>query len=405
MDLKSGYPFWAVRNGLGEPFPGLAGDVRCDLVVVGGGITGAIFADCFTREGLEVVVLDQRDVGWGSTAASTAMLQYEIDTHLIDLARRYGETAAVLAYRACLEAVRKVRARAARLGVDQRESDSLYLASTPRHLAEMQAEFALRRRHRFPVSWLEVDALRDSYGAEAPGAILSRAGAWLDPYQMARALLRSARRRGARVHDRAAVQRISANSRGVRIETRQGAVLRAPRVVIAAGYESQGFLSQRVAKNRSSYALATDHHVVGRHPAIADTLIWESARPYFYLRSSGDGRIIAGGEDDEIDVPARRDARVDAKARRIARRVSQFLPEVQLSPAWAWAGTFAETFDGLPFIGAHPQWGPRVFFAMAYGGNGITFSHIGADLLSAQLAGRRHPLSELFSFKRLEHRP
>ena len=79
------------------------------------------------------------------------------------------------------------------------------------------------------------------------------------------------------------------------------------------------------------------------------------------------------------------------------------MPRRPRSPAWAWAGTFAETFDGLPFLGPHPQWGPRVFFAMAYGGNGITFSQIGTELLAATLERRSHLLRALFSFERLSH--
>lgn len=71
-----------------------------------------------------------------------------------------------------------------------------------------------------------------------------------------------------------------------------------------------------------------------------------------------------------------------------------------MTPAFAWAGTFAETRDGLAFFGAHPQWGPRVLFAMAYGGNGITYSMIGAGLLRAAIERRRHRLATLFGFTR-----
>ncbi|HVK93988.1 MAG TPA: hypothetical protein VM571_04600, partial [Noviherbaspirillum sp.] len=77
-------------------------------------------------------------------------------------------------------------------------------------------------------------------------------------------------------------------------------------------------------------------------------------------------------------------------------------PHLPLAPAFAWAGTFAETEDGLPFFGVHPQLGPRVHFAMAYGGNGISYSMLGAGLLRASIEKRRHPLSELFGFGRLE---
>ena len=62
------------------------------MLVVGGGITGALIADALSHHGHEVAVIEQRDIGWGSTAASTALLQYEIDTHLLELAQRYGRT-------------------------------------------------------------------------------------------------------------------------------------------------------------------------------------------------------------------------------------------------------------------------------------------------------------------------
>ena len=109
MDLKSGYPFWAVRNGLMHAFPPLRDDLQCDVLVVGGGITGALIANELCAHGHDVAVIEQRDIGWGSTAASTALLQYEIDTHLIDLARQYGEAAAVLAYQACADAIPALR--------------------------------------------------------------------------------------------------------------------------------------------------------------------------------------------------------------------------------------------------------------------------------------------------------
>jgi len=39
--------------------------------------------------------------------------------------------------------------------------------------------------------------------------------------------------------------------------------------------------------------------------------------------------------------------------------------------------------------------------AMAYGGNGITYSVIGAELLRAGIERRAHPLARLFGFGRL----
>ena len=86
----------------------------------------------------------------------------------------------------------------------------------------------------------------------------------------------------------------------------------------------------------------------------------------------------------------------------LQQKIGALIPRFRdVEPAFAWGGTFAETSDGLPFFGPHEQFGPRVHFAMAYGGNGITYSMIGAGLLQARIQGRRHPCANLFSFARL----
>lgn len=401
MDLKSGYPWWAVRNGLMREFPALGEDLCCEVVVLGAGITGALIADELVRHGHEVAVLEQRDVGWGSTAASTALLQYEIDTHLVDLAARYGERQAVLAYRACAEAIPVLGKLAREVGaVDFADMDSLYCASRRRDLDTLAEEFRMRRRHGFDVEWLTPEAVRSGFGVTVPGAILSRQAARIDPYRMAWRLFARMARAGARVFDRSRIEAIRGGPRGVRVRMRSGHEVRAEHLVLAGGYGNQRWLSKSVARNRSSYAFITDPIEPGRLAALRRTMVWETARPYLYLRSTGDHRLLVGGEDDAIDVPARRDARVDAKAARLARRLGRLFPDLDARPAFAWAGTFAETDDGLPFFGPHREHGPRVHFAMAYGGNGITYSMIGAGLVRARIEGRRHPLARLFSFAR-----
>lgn len=403
MDLKSGYPYWAIKNGLMHAFPSLQKDLRCDVAVIGAGISGALIANELAAHGHQVAVFEERDVGWGSSAASTALLQYEIDTHMIDLAKRYGEDDAVLAYRACAEAIPMLQALAGELGdVDFGRMYSLYYASRLHHVAPMKAELALRQKHGFRVSWVPPNELRDHYGVEAPGAMLTELAARIDPYRMAYRLLMRLEQRGTPVFDRTPIETVEPAADGVSLRTTDGLRVQASQVVFAAGYASQKWLDQRVARNRSSYAFITDPLNKSKLRALADTIVWESARPYLYLRSTGDGRLLVGGEDDNIDIPLRRDARVNSKARKLVKKVRRAIPHLELEPAFAWAGTFAETADGLPFFGAHPQYGPRVQFAMAYGGNGISYSMAGASLIRALIEQREHPLAALFSFGRLQ---
>lgn len=403
MDLKSGYPFWAIKNGLMHAFPPLKSDLRCDVAIIGGGITGALIADELAAHGYEVAVVEQRDIGWGSSAASTALLQYEIDTHMLDLAKRYGEADAVLAYRQCAEAIAMLQDKARGIrDVDFAWADSLYYASKYRHARVLRDEFNLRLKHGFQVELLEPEALQENYRIDAPAAILSHQAARIDPYRMAYRLLARLEKRGSPVFDRTHIAEFHATSRSVTLRTEGGQTIRANHVVLAAGYANQHWLKQKVAQNRSSYAFISDPIETDTLGPLKDTMVWESARPYLYMRSTGDGRLLIGGEDDSVDVPARRDARVEKKARILHRKVTKLFPHLPLQLAFAWAGTFAETRDGLPFFGPHAQHGPRIHFAMAYGGNGITYSMLGADLLRALIEKRRHPLAALFDFKRLE---
>lgn len=285
--------------------------------------------------------------------------------------------------------------------VDFREQRSLYYASRPGHVALLREETALRDRHGLAVRWLDADALAADYGLRAHGAILSECSASVDPYRMTLKLLSRLRQRGAQVYDRTCIERVEPKRQGVVLRSADGARVDAGHVIVAAGYAGQRWIDRTVARNRSSYAFVTDPLEADVLQALGSTLVWETARPYLYLRSTGDGRLVVGGCDDAVDLPARRDRRVESRARRLSKQLQRRFPRLHLQPAFAWAGTFAETADGLPWFGPHPQYGPRVLFAMAYGGNGITYSMIGAGLLRARIEKRSHPLARLFSFDRL----
>jgi glycine/D-amino acid oxidase-like deaminating enzyme len=404
MDLKSGYPYWAVKNGLMATFPALQRDLRCDVAIIGAGITGALIARVFAANGYDTCIVEHRDVGWGSTAASTALLQYEIDTHLTELTKRYGEDDAALAYHACVQAVDEVTDIAREIrDVGFARARSLYYASKARHVRGLRDELHARRRIGIDVRWLSRERLQDDYGIDAPGALLSGHAARVDPYRMASRLLQRLAGKGVAIHDRTTVRELHPTARRVVLDIANGTRITADHVIVAAGYAAQQWIPQRVATNRSSYAFISDPLDATGLGRIADTVVWETARPYLYMRSTEDGRVLVGGEDDRVDIPQRRDRRVDAKARKLVKGVRAAMPNLpELVPAFAWAGTFAETKDGLPFFGPHPSLGSRVQFAMAYGGNGITYSVLGGALLRAHVERRAHPLKRLFGFERLK---
>lgn len=400
MDLISGTPFWPLRNGLIATYPALEASIEADVVVLGAGITGALAAWHLAEAGLAVVVVDQRDVAAGSTAASTCLLQYEVDTPLHRLVDLVGEDHAVRAYRACHDGLKKLARLDRRLGGGHgfRATESVQGASRAAHVPRLRRELEVRRRHGFDVEWWSRAQLRRVSSLPYPAALLTKEAGQIDAHRFTHSLLRSAAARGARIFDRTRVVRRTTTRRGVTLVTDRGCRIRARHLVVATGYEIAPYLADRLTDLVVTFALVTE-------PAAKFTgwpggrLIWETARPYVYLRQTDDGRVIIGGYDEPGCDPDRRDAFLARKSSLLARRFRQLLPDAPCEPAYAWAGTFAETPDGLPYIGRHPRV-PSTYFALGYGGNGITFSLLAAEIIRDLICEGRSREAELFRFDR-----
>ena len=398
MDLRSGRAYWPLNNGLMHTYPPLSAAEQADVLVIGAGITGALLADALTRAGLDVVVTDRRDAAFGSTSASTALLQYEIDTNLVDLIPLVGQRDAERAYHLCRESIDAVAALVRELPDDCgfRARGSLYYASNRKDARMLSREHAARRAAGLRVEHLDARDVQDRFGIQAPGALLSEDGAEVDPYRLAQHLLWAAQGRGARVYDRTEVRRLDEDSGGFTAHTDRGSSVRARWVVVATGYEAESFLGRRLADLKNSYALATEP--VAQEPWPTGCLLWETARPYLYARTTPDGRIVMGGEDDAHHNPARRERALPGKQKRLERKLERLLGR-PLETAFAWAGTFGETKDGLPFIGPKTR-GERLLFALGYGGNGITYSVQAARMLTELILGRPDPDMNIFRLDR-----
>ncbi len=106
------------------------------------------------------------------------------------------------------------------------------------------------------------------------------------------------------------------------------------------------------------------------------------------MRGTPDGRLLVGGADVPFKNAAARDLLLPRQVRRLQEQYAELFGEELPPVAYAWAGSFAETRDGLPFIGRVPGMNPRLQFALCYGGNGITYSVHAGDMIRAGIEGR-----------------
>jgi glycine/D-amino acid oxidase-like deaminating enzyme len=403
--LRLGRPVWLEHAGRPAPrYPSLSDHVETSVAIVGGGMTGALVAHAFASAGVATVVLERALVGRGSTAASSALLLQEPDLELTELARRYGLRTSRRIWQLSRDSVRGLIAllRRRRIDCDLDVRDAVYYAIDREDAARLRRECAFRTRAGFAAEWLEPAAIRRLTGIAAEGAIRTRRNAQFDPYRACLGVMRAATAEGACVFERSRVLQVRADKDRVRLRTSRG-VVTADRVVVATGYATPEFrpLTARFRMYRT-YVLGTEplHAAQRRRLGFADVLVWDAKRPYHYARWTPDHRLLLGGGDRLVRARQRSRLRLDAARCELrAYFEAQLPPLARVEMPFAWEGLFAMTSDSLPYIGPHRRY-PRHWFALGYGGNGMTFGFLAARLLLERWQGTRSGDQALFEFGR-----
>ncbi len=400
LDLRTGRTVWEIDPLAPSAFSAPQGGFSTDVLIVGAGITGAFIAERLARAGRTVVVLDRHAPQKASTSASTALLQWEIDTPMLGLEDRLGFETAAAIYRRSVDAVREIGAlvgpHAALCRFDWR--DTLYLSGNELDPADLREERRLRAHAGIHGDYLEQFELRGRFGFDREAALLYGGSAQVNPVRLARLMLDRAIAHGARVISPTLVTRYDCGLQGVTVGTEDGAEIGAQVLILANGYEMPDFVPAGRHEIVSTWAVAT----VPQTPGVVwpqAPLVWEAADPYCYMRATADGRIIIGGEDEPITDAARRDALSAAKAQTLQGKLKGFVPDADLALDAVWTGFFGATDDGLPMIGPVPGQ-PNCYAAFGYGGNGITFSAMAAGILATLLAGGTDPATEWFAVDR-----
>ncbi|WP_262915442.1 NAD(P)/FAD-dependent oxidoreductase [Niabella ginsengisoli] len=228
-----------------------------DIVVMGGGITGALISDALVSEGYKTMLLDKRDIAWGSTAATTSMLQYEIDVPLYQLSKKIGEEAAALCYRSGIKAIRELEQLIKDGNIDCgfQKKTSLYLAHTEIASKWLYQEFEARQQHRLGVKWLSPSAIKTEYGLNSYGGILSKTAASVDAYKLAHELIHRNTKKGLEVYDQVEIKNVKHNNSGIVINLKSGCQINAKKIIYCTGYETVKMFKEPIADLHSTFCM------------------------------------------------------------------------------------------------------------------------------------------------------
>jgi glycine/D-amino acid oxidase-like deaminating enzyme len=399
MNTRSHEPYWLIKNSLEHSYPSLKEDLAAENLIIGGGITGALMAYRLVKAGKKAILIDKRDIASGSTAASTALLQYEIDVPLYELIEKRGLTCAVESYKKGEQAIKN-------LGdlVNEIQSDcgfeykkSVYFSRNRKDLEWLKKEYDCRKEHGFDVEWLDKEELLQM-GLDARAAILSKTAAVVDAYKLANDLLHACNKKGLKIFDRTEIQDIKPNKELLEVRCKNKFKLSVRNVIHCTGYESTETLKENVVDLKSTFAMASE--VYRDFPqAFKDHIFWSTDAPYLYFRGTPDKRIIMGGGDVPFKNAKSRDAMLPKKVKQLQKDFKKCFPQLDFSTDYSWAGTFGETEDGLPYMGK-PELDKNEHYILGFGGNGISFSLMGMDALLPSLEDEPHPYLEYYKFNR-----
>jgi glycine/D-amino acid oxidase-like deaminating enzyme len=398
MDLIAGYPFWLLQDGLPFCYPKLLKNLSTRVAILGGGISGALAAYFLTEAGIECVLVDGRSIGLGSTCASTSLLQYELDIPLHQLKEKVGEYPAVRAYQLCGESIDILKDIMDNIGYSEYEMrQSLFYTRHASEISFLKKECTARKNAGFEVSVLSGEEIKKEYGLNAKAAILSQKGATINAYTLTHALLQHSLRKGLQVFDRSKITSVNYGGQ-VELRTAEGWQICCEKMVNASGFEIIDFISKGIVDLYCTYA------VVSENAAEKDALwkdrimIWNTDDPYLYLRLTKDNRVLIGGRDERFSTKASRSL-YEKKSELLEKDLKKIFPELIFKREFAWSGTFGKTKDALPYIGAYAKT-PNAYYALGFGGNGITFSVIAAQILTDLIQGRVNREADIFSFNR-----
>jgi glycine/D-amino acid oxidase-like deaminating enzyme len=400
MELTAGYPFWLINDGLLHHYPKLVQNAHTHVTVIGGGISGALAAYHFTEAGIACILVDSRSIGLGSTCASTSLLQYELDIPLHQLKKKVGKEVAERSYQLCGEAINKLIAIMEKTGYPEYEHNPSLLFSTHhREKNFMNEEYAARKDAGFETVMLTAGEMMNLFGLRAAYGILSKTGATINTYSLTHHLLQYAMQKGLQVYDRTTITSIEDKNDTVQLTTKEGYVIQSAYAVNATGYEVIHFIDKDIVNFDCTYAIISEHQSEKEQLWKDRAMLWNTDHPYLYMRLTTDNRLIAGGRDEAFSNKVTRQLFLDKKAALLEKDVKKVLPGIEFKKEFAWSGTFGKTKDSLPYIGAYHKT-PRVFYALGFGGNGITFSQVAAEMICDLLQSKKNPDISLFSFTR-----
>lgn len=384
---------YAAATPAGPAMPPLHADATTDVAIVGGGFTGLSVALHLAEAGVDTVLLEAREPGWGASGRNGGQVNPGLKLDPDEIVAKFGESIGQGLIDLSWGAPQSLFDTIARhqIRCDARQQGTLRAARGAVAGAAVRASAGQCIGHGMPVEWLDAEAMRGLTGSDGyAGGMLDRRGGDVNPLALARGLAQAALNAGARLHD--ATRAIALRREGDlwHIATEAGATLRAKRVVLGTnGYSDRlwpGLARSVIPVFSSIVATAPLPAELAEAMLPARCSVYEAGTITVYYRIDLQGRLVLGGRGPQRPIGS-----VDP-VRYLIRHAERLWPGLRRAVTWThgWNGQLAMTRDHLPHL--HTP-APGLHALLGYNGRGVALSHaLGKALAAALATGAPMPL-------------
>lgn len=371
-------------------------DIFTDVLIVGGGICGAIL-NFYLSQKYDVTLIDKGRFGQNCTSIATAILEYQLDEFYQDLESEITEQEIIEIYKMGQNSIKKIEnfIKKYKNECNFAKRPSFLFSQSGCDVTKMKSEFMLRKKYKFDCQYF--DRTNNPFPFSISCGIYDKnGGAELNPYLFCKQLIENANNQD-KIFENTSFESFTQKNEKFIVNTCYNHKIYANKIIFCTGFDLELF-QEELMQRFVTYSIVTNpqKNITWKNCAT----VHDSEQPYHYLRKLPDDRIIFGGEDVSFKKTNFSKEKCEKKYKKLLQSLKFLFPKndnIQID--YKFCGAFGTTKNNLGLIGETDT--NNIYLFLSCGANGIVNAMEGVNIVEYLFNHKTHPLAHLFSLMRV----